>query len=335
MKFIAKNGYEVSFLKDLATSSKDVSPIKEILDRKDFTQFTFVGETEIPLSELMPIQVNILDVGQCIYFFNKENFDKDGFVENVSKLKDMQISSFHDVLAKVKALDEITFTYNPVFIIYNPIGKFRIYEDCYRTLNLKNKTIYVSLVENDALITKVEVSSENKAEKENTVHQSEDNSEEKITKSPSEKGFWKNVKSKLFNPIAVIKKDKFHFLFALVATFLIGFTLSIGIYNAYAGKLICIFFFICSLAGAFLNFMIYKDAFKTNKLSSPFAITTIIFSIIGLGLSIGGYYIFKVTSKEVLAITPHILMIIAIILAVYLISSSTPLLINYFKKRKK
>ena len=44
-------GNFVSFLKDLATSSKDVSPIKEILDRKDFTQFTFVGETEIPLSE--------------------------------------------------------------------------------------------------------------------------------------------------------------------------------------------------------------------------------------------------------------------------------------------
>lgn len=339
MKFIAKNGYEVSFLEELSTTSKDISPIKEILERKDFSQYTFICDKEVPLTDVIPIQVNILDVGQCIYFFIKEEFDKDSFVENVSKLKEMPVSTFYDVLSKVRALDEVTFGFSPLFVVYNPVGKFRIYEDCYRTLRLKNRTIYVSLTENNAVVVKGEVI-ENKQEKkkekaEKIVAIESSNEEPKKAKDQTGNGFFNKVKSKLFNPITVIKKDKFHFLFALVATFLIGFTLAIGIYNAYAGKLICIFFFICSLAGSFLNFMIYKDAFKVNKLKSPFVITTIISSMIGFGLSIGGYYIFKVTSKEVLAVTPHILMIIAIILVVYLISSSIPLLIDLLKKRKK
>ena len=142
-------------------------------------------------------------------------------------------------------------------------------------------------------------------------------------------------KIKFFNPITVIKKDKFHFLFALVATFLIGFTLSIGIYNAYAGKLICIFFFICSLAGMFLNFMIYKDAFREYPVKNSFVATTAISSLFGLGISIGGYFIFKATSNEVLAVSPHIMMILGVIFAVYLASSSLPLLVDYLIKKWK
>ena len=59
--------------------------------------------------------------------------------------------------------------------------------------------------------------------------------------------------------------------------------------------------------------IVTKDAFKANKFGSPFVTTTIISSVIGLGLSIGGYYIFKTTSNETLATTPHILMILGII----------------------
>ena len=339
MKFIAKNGYEVSFLEEFSFTNKDVSPIKEILERKDFSQYSFVSDKETPLSDLLPIQVNILDVGQCIYFFNKDEFDKDSFVENVSRLKEMSVASFYDVLTKVRTLDEVTLPYNALFVIYNPIGKFRIFEDCFKTLNLKNNLIYVSLKENNAIVVKGEAPETKPAKKKEKVEKVEtakENNEE--TKEPKEKkgnGFLNKVKSYLFNPISVIKKDKFHFLFALIATFLIGFTLSIGIFNAYAGKLICIFFFICSLAGSFLNFMIYKDAFKTNKFGSPFVTTTIISSVIGLGLSIGGYYIFKATSNEVLAITPHILMILGIVLFVYMASSSIPLLIDFIKNKKR
>ena len=162
---------------------------------------------------------------------------------------------------------------------------------------------------------------------------------EKPIKDSSEKkpkfAFLKKIKLKLFNPIPVIKKDKFHFLFALVATFLIGFTLSIGIYNAYAGKLICIFFFICSLAGAFLDFMIYKDAFKEYPVKSPFVVMTGFSSLVGLGISIGGYFIFKATSNEVLAVEPHFLMILAIIIAVYMASSALPLLVDYLINKWK
>ena len=338
MIFIAKNGYKVSFLDGLSFVMKDISPIKEILERKDFSQFTFIDEAEIPLTNTIPIQVNISDVGQCIYFFKNDEFDKDSFVENVSKLKEIPVASFYDVLTKVRTLDEVTFAFQPLFVIYNPIGKFRIFEDCYKTLKLRNKTIYVSLIENNAVIVKGETPEckpVKKNEKAENVEIVKEKDEPVKSKEKGDDNFFKKIKSKLFNPIPVIKKDKFHFLFALIATFLIGFTLSIGIFNAYAGKLICIFFFICSLAGAFLNFMIYKDAFKTYELKDPFVITTIIASAIGIGLNIGGYYIFKVTSNEVLAVTPHILMILGIILFVYMVSSSIPLLIDYLKKRKE
>ena len=329
MKFTGKNNYEVSFEEELSTVSKDVSPIKEIIERKDFSDYSFCDLETIPLNEVIPIQVNIIDVGQSIYFFKKNDFDKDKFVEEVSKLKEMPLNSFYDVLTKVRALDGVVFTFRPLFVVYNPVGKFRIFEDCYRTLHLKVKTIYISESENNSIVIKGQA-----IDIKDSPSKKEEKPKEKV-ESNENASFFNKVKSKLFNPIKVIKKDKFHFLFALVSTFLIGFTLSIGIYNAYAGKLICIFFFICSVAGSFLNFMIYKDAFKTNELKSPYLITTIMSSIIGLGLSIGAYFIFKVTSKEVLAKTPHFIMILGIIILVYLLSSGLAYLIIYLNKRKK
>ena len=332
MKFLGENGYEASFAQELSMCNKDVSPIKEILERKDFSKYSFSDVIEIPLSETTPIQVNIIDVGQCIFFFATNNFDKDSFVQEVSKLKEMPVSSFYDVLTKVRALDEVTFGFNPLFVVYNPIGKFRIFEDCYRTLHLKNKTIYISLTEDQSEVVKG-IIPDKKPEKKTVQIQSYETAEK--PKQTNETGFFNKVKSKLFNPIKVVKTDKFHFLFALIATFLIGFTLSIGIYNAYAGKLICIFFFICCLAGMFLDYMIYKDAFKDHELSSPFAITTILSSLIGLGLSIGGYFIFKLTSKEELAKQPHFIMILGLMIVAYLLASSIPYLIEFLKKRKK
>lgn len=328
MKFIGKDGYQVVLQDNLNTITKDISPIREILERKDFSNFSFSSDTDIALSETMPILVNILEVGAAYYFFKKDDFNKDDFVEKVSKLKDMPMNSFYDALNKVKALDEVASNFNPLFVIYNPIGKLRIYEDCYKTLELKNKTIYVSQSECSVTVVK-SVIKEKKAEE-----KPEKKKEEKDTKeSQTKPGFLNKIK--FLNPIPIIKKDKFHFLFALIATFLIGFTLSIGIYNAYAGKLICIFFFICSLAGSFLNFMIYKDAIKEYPLKSSFMLVTAISSVIGMGISIGGYYIFKATSKEALAVGPHIMMILGIILLVYLLSCSIPAVYFYLKKRKK
>ena len=81
--------------------------------------------------------------------------------------------------------------------------------------------------------------------------------------------------------------------------------------------------------------MIYKDAFREYAVKSPFVAVTICSSMLGLGISIGGYFIFKATSNEVLAVSPHFLMILGIILAVYLASSSLPLLVDYLIKKWK
>lgn len=314
MKFICNDGSELELLEDCSTVSKDTSPIKEILTRKNFSNYTFFDVEEVPLSGATQIQVNIIDVGVMVFIFKANDFDKESFINEVSKLKDIQLNSFYDVLNKVKALYQTVEAFNPLFAIYNPVGKWKIYGDCFKTINAKIKTIYVS-------------------DNSNSVAVKKDGSETETIKtndSPKQK-----TKFQFVNPIPIIVKDKFHFLFAFIATLLIGFTLSIGIYDAYLGKMICVFFFICALAGSFLNFMIYKDTFKSNSIKSMYALLSVTCSILGIGISVAFYYLFKSITKDKPVIEPKLIMILGLMILIFLISSSMPLIVNYFKKRKK
>lgn len=324
MKFFNNSGYELSFIEGYLAVKKDVSPIKEILERKDISQFTFIDIEEIPLSETLPIAVNIIDVGQAIYYFKKNDFNKDLFIEEVSKLKEMKIETFYDVLNKVKALDEVTSSFNPLFVVYNPNGKFKIFEDCFKTLTLNNKTIYVSETDSTASIV---------GEIKDSTSKAKSYKEPKDKAMPYKKEGAKGFKFSYLVPI--IKEEKYHFLFAIIATFLSSFTLSIAIYDSYAGKLICIFFYICSLAGAFLNFMIYKDNFKSFEIKTPQTILTAISSALGIGLGVVGYIIFKSLVKEVPAVQPMFILVLAMMILMYLISTSISVLFTYIRKRKK
>lgn len=311
MKFIKQNGTELIFNEDFSVANKEVSPFKEIINRKDFSSFSFVDSETISLADTVQIQVNVIDVGVMIYLFKKDDFKKDEFIADVSKLKEMKIDSFYDVINKMKTLYEVTALYNPLFVIYNPAGKYMVFEDCFKTNFVSIKTIYISDKGNNFVV--------NKGKKE---IEEQENKEAK--------------KFKFFNPLPLLKKDKFHFIFALIATFLIGLTLSIAIYDAYAGKMLCIFFFICSLAGAFLNFMIYKDTLKASNIKSPFFILTAISSVIGLGISIGGYFIFKLLSKpDEGFVAPNVLILIAAMIGLYLLSFGVAFLYSFLKKRKK
>lgn len=322
MKFIRKDGSVISFQDCFSLVNKDTSPIKEIIARKDLSEFYYADETTISFKDLVQIQVNVIDVGVMIFVFQTALFSKESFINEVSKLKEMQINSFYDVLSKMKALYAVTESFNPLFVIYVPNGKYRIYEDCYKTIIGNIKTLYVSDIKQDNNI------------EEGTVSLPKDKSvphKEKVKKEKDKFNF-KETFSSIFK---IIKKEKYHFLFSFVATFLLSVTLGIGIFDAYAGKMICIFFFICSLAGSFLNFMIYKDTYKQGGFKTLFNLITIIFYVIGFAAGFGVYMAFKAITRDAPAVQPHVLMIIGLMILVFALSMSLPLLVLYIKEKKK
>ena len=315
MKFIRKDNSVITLEDKFSLVSKETSPIKEIINRRDLSEFYFVSDKTISFKELIQIQVNVIDVGVMVFVFETASFNKDKFIEDVSKLKEIQISSFYDVLSKMKTLYAVSENFNPLFVIYVPNGKYQIYDDCFRTIVGNVKTIYVTNEKDNSIVETNNISLSAK---------------EKNKDKPKEKG-----KFSFKETIELFKKEKFHFLFAFVATFLLSVTLDIGIFDAYVGKMLCIFFFICSLAGAFLNFMIYKDTYKQSGFKSLFNILTVIISVIGLLGGFGVYMIFKSITKDVPAVTPHVLMILGMMILIYAISMSLPLLFSFIKKRKK
>ena len=149
MKFIRKDGSVISFQDCFSLVNKDTSPIKEIIARKDLSEFYYADEATISFKDLVQIQVNVIDVGVMIFVFQTALFNKESFINEVSKLKEMQINSFYDVLSKMKALYAVTESFNPLFVIYVPNGKYRIYEDCYKTIIGNIKTLYVSDIKQD------------------------------------------------------------------------------------------------------------------------------------------------------------------------------------------
>lgn len=320
MKFIRKDGSIISFQEHLSLVNKDTSPIKEIIARNDLSEFYYVDEDTTSFKDIVQIQVNVIDVGVMIFLFKSASFNKETFIAEVSKLKEIQINSFYDVLNKMKSLYVVTETFNPLCVIYVPSGKYSIYVDCFKTIIGNIDTLYVTQEKLENNIEEGIVPSKDKTQ---------------INKSDKTKNGKSSFKVTFTQIVNIFKKEKFHFLFAFIATFLLGVTLAIGIFDAYAGKMICIFFFICSLAGAFLNFMIYKDTYKQGGFKTLFNILTICLSLIGIFGGFGVYMAFKAITKDVPAVMPNTLMIIGLMVLLYAISMSLPLLVIYIKEKKK
>ena len=161
MKFIRKDQSVISYQDRLSFVNKEVSPINEIINRKDLSEFYYVDDKTISFKELIQIQVNVIDVGVMIFVFETVSFNKDKFVEDVSKLKEIQITSFYDVLSKIKALYAVSETFNPLFAIYVPNGKYQIYEDCFKTvagnINMSVKVLITLLLNQITLDYRIKI----------------------------------------------------------------------------------------------------------------------------------------------------------------------------------
>ena len=161
----------------------------------------------------------------------------------------------------------------------------------------------------------------------------------KEERKPKEKFDFKSFFKKVWEEIKligeVIKKQGFYYLFIFVAILLVGFTTSIGVYNCYAGKMICIFFFVCALVGGALNFFVSSDFLKGAKIKSRESYVGLAIIVTSICLSLLAFYIFYILQKE----KPESLTgpgpIYGISIAVSIFVATVTILLAFFIKKKK
>ncbi len=320
MKFVGSKDQKSSYQLKFQEVEMDAFPFFDILLQKDLTGIKYVEGEEILFENIFQLKVNVKKVGSVFFFFKKEEFNKDSFVEQVTPLGEIDSATMGDAIYKVRSLFEIASRFNPLFAMYCPQGDYVLYEDCFESLTNGVTTYYVSDYNPEQLQSKNSKKSPRIAKKK----------EEKV---PQNKEKSAKEKKKLNNPFKVLKEDKFHYLFALVASFLIGFTIAIAVYDMYLGKKIFYFFLVCALVGAVLNTLIYKDTFKEHKFVSTEMILNVATSLVGIGLSVGGYFLFDYLAKD--KANPNMLYIILIPIAVIAITVGIGYLISFLIKKKR
>lgn len=346
MKFLNSSGFEVEYYSQFNEVNKESSPFKEIIEKKPLTDFSLLSDDAISFDNIFILQVNVKNAGAIFLLFNKDKWDKEEALSKISPLGELPSNTISDIINKIRSLFQIVAPFNPVASIYSPSGELRIYPDCFATLCNDILTFYLS---NEGEIIKASPAKEKTSlssffakykkseKKENKNEEPAKEVEEKPTveKQSEEKPHKEKSKFKFENPIKVIAQDKFHFLFALVATFLIGFTISVAIYDCYLCKAIYIFFFVCALVGSVLNAFIYYDTLKAHKIKSMYSLITAIANLVGVGLSFGGYAIFVNLSKEKPDKEPMFIIIVLIILAVVGLSIAGSFLIKFINNKRK
>lgn len=326
MKFVGNKEQQSSFSLRFQETETNTFPFVDILLQRDLSQIRYIDTEEIPFDNIFQLKVNIKRVGSVLFFFKKESFNKDGFVEEVTPLGEIESNTIADVIYKTRRLYEVASRFNPLFSIYCPQGDYILYQDCFESLIQGVPTFYLYDYDPSVLQTKNNRRKEEKNEKKPAkVQQNGD----KLEKNKNSEKF------KFSNPFKVLKEDKYHYIFAFVSAFLIGFTIAIAVFDMYLGKKIYYFFLVCALVGAVLNTLIYKDTFVSHKFKSMEMICNICISLIGFGLSIGGYFIFKLLAKDKPVENPNLLFILLIPVVVIALSAAIGYLVSVIIQKKK
>ena len=72
-KFINPEGQETLYEERVVEIKKDVSPIKEIISKNDFSSFSIsLNEQVVSLENSFQLQVNVKEVGIFRFIFNKD-----------------------------------------------------------------------------------------------------------------------------------------------------------------------------------------------------------------------------------------------------------------------
>lgn len=315
-------------------------PFAQIILRQDLPSLKMVKIEERPLDQTIQFKINVNKVGSILLFFKTEEFDRERFTSEVSALGETGSNTIADVIYKVRSVYEIAKRYNILFSLYLPKGDYIIFPDCYQTLVSDVVTFYVNSIKykevengrpNKKLLDFSKLFKPKEKKKTKPVVKKE-NTAKPVKVSKPEKN--KSSSFEFVNPLVLLSKDRFHYLFTIVSSFLIGFTLAVAIFDAYLGNMICIFFIFCCLAGMFLNCLIYRDTLVSHSIKSMHFILNIVISLIGWGISLGAYALFLSITKERPTNEPKTIMIILIQLSSIAVSVGLGFLLAFLKKKK-
>ena len=273
LEFLLPDNQSLSFENQLNEVLDNVSPFKEILEKRDYSEYSVVfnekKENAINLGDIFHLRVNVKKVGGFDFIFAKNSFKKDKIIEMISTLKETPVESIEQAKDKVNALFDFVKEKNLLFMLYSPKGEFILQGE---DLSIDVIKFYVERTEKPVPVK-------------NDIKPKETNSD----------SFW----GKICNFFAPLKDNVVHYAFIMVSVFLIGFSSSVGIYYCYAKNNVFYFLFICSLVGAILNYFVYFDFFKKHKfLSNDFALT-IIDILVSIGIAVAGFYVFYSLQKEI------------------------------------
>ena len=320
MKLFDSENKEILFEESFLVGEQTSPLIKELLNREDYTSYSFSindSEEKISMSDVFVLQINIKDSSSVYSAFKLEKFPKDEIINKIALLKDIVINDIESSKHKTLELFKILSEYHPYFVIYQSKNGIPLLKEEVSTLvndsNLNEVTfIYLDRVlstfgETPSIETKEEKAEEPTVQEEQVVEEKETKveetpvvSEEKIEEAPIEikeeapKKEKKKIDFKKYvvMDIGDIKKNKYHCIFLTVSSFLFGFASSVEFCNALIGKGISALFFVCAGVGMFLNTYVYIDYFKERKIKDRLFIYSILFNLIGYGLSLGATFIF-------------------------------------------
>ena len=319
VKFISSKEKILEFDRNYNEVSEDLSPIKDILKKGDYSGFSFVlNEGEIiPLSEVFQLQVNVKEVGTFHFMFKKDTFDKDEAIKQVATLKELSVSDPDSARYKVKTLFSVLKEYNPIFIIYKECPNTYYYAYQLETSIAYNIPVFAICQSNEF------------EEVTEFVIGDDPNAREAAVQTKKKKAF-KISKERLLKDLS---KNKFSLLLVFVSTLLLQVSIPLAILNIYSNNALYIFLFICGTIGIAMNGYCYFDYFKTKNFHNPLFLLNVISNVIGLGIGIGVFAIFYNISTRAEG-TPVIGSFILIGVLVTLIVCSAIIALAYFIPRK-
>ena len=318
-KFISPKGEETEFVEKVVEIQNNVSPIKEILAKNDFSNFSIVlNDQNISLQEAFQLQVNVKDVGTFRFIFNKEGFEKDDIINKVSALRDFDIVDSRTAQNKVNALLNIVSQSSLLFMVYEELDD--LYIDSYYFRFLMNYPIQTFLLAK---------------EKEQVFYELNVGDEIVVTPATKKKKAPLKINKEGIKRFGKqIAEKKFHYLLLLVSTILFEVSIPLAIVNVYSNNAIYIFLFICSLIGVGMDAYSFYDLFRKHSPKESVSIASYVTNVIGLGGGVGLFALFYNLSNLEEGV-PSLGSMIWIGLLISLIVCGAVIAVTYFLPKKK
>ena len=319
VKFITPKEETVSFDRNYSEVNEDMSPIKEILKKGDYSAFSIVINNEEPVSlgEVFQLQVNVKEVGTFHFIFKKDGFNKEEAIKQVSTLKELSVNDPDSARFKVKTLMSVLREYNPLFIVYK-----ESVNTYYYSYQLETSIAYT--------IPVFAITQPGFEEEMTEFIIGDDPTFEEATTQVKKKKAFKISKGKILTELS---KNKFSLLLVFVSALLLQVSIPLAILNIYAKNTLYIFLFICGAIGIAMNGYCYFDYFKSKNFYDPLFLMSVIANVVGLGSGIGAFAIFYNISTKAEG-TPALGTLILIGSLISIILTAALVALAYFIPRK-